>query len=308
MPQSIKDRKFPNNAPCTIIFSADFELAWAWRFAKTFSELERRQIVDRERNNFETILTHFNLHRIPVTWATVGHLFLNECAKNNHAWMSSLNHFENKNWLFNSGHWFDQDPNCSYKEAPHWYAPDLIEMILASPVKHEIACHSFSHIAFNDEICSPLVAMDELKACVMEAKKWGIDLESFVFPGGTYGNFKQLKSFGFTNYRMNQGFDLFYPYLDEHELVVLPSSLNLDDNGLNFSKTFYLMKVRKFVLSAIRSHSVCHFWFHPSMSPYYLENILPKVLAEILKLCEQFSIPIMTMGEMSRFIRSNSAT
>ena len=134
---------------------------------------------------------------IPITWATVGHLFLSECKKEDHNRMRRIPYFENRNWAYNSGDWFDCDPYTNWEKAKAWYAPDLIEKILKSKVNHEIGCHTFSHIDFSDKNCSPEVAEDEIKSCIEAAKKWGIELRSIVFPGGTYGNIEIIKKYGY---------------------------------------------------------------------------------------------------------------
>ena len=139
-----------------VIFSADFEMAWAFRYSKTRKEQAVRMGL-KEREQFPQILDLFNSHHIPVTWATVGHLFLEscECSKNNpaHPEMVKPEYFENRNWKFDSGEWYQHDPCTNREEDPAWYAPDLIKQILESDVPHEIGCHTFSHIDFTYANC-----------------------------------------------------------------------------------------------------------------------------------------------------------
>ena len=45
---------------------------------------------------------------IPITWATVGHLFLDSCRDyENHP---TLENFENDFWLFDKDNWFENVP------------------------------------------------------------------------------------------------------------------------------------------------------------------------------------------------------
>jgi hypothetical protein len=62
-----------------VVFSADFEMAWAFRYSKTLAS-KAVEIGLKERENVPTLLDLFDKYQIPATWATVGHLFLNECS------------------------------------------------------------------------------------------------------------------------------------------------------------------------------------------------------------------------------------
>jgi hypothetical protein len=157
-----------------VVFSADFEMAWAFRFSKT----NRQAAVEKglqERYNVPILLNLFDKNQIPVTWAIVGHLFLNNCARNNlnfaHNEMPRPSYFENPHWIFNSGDWYDNDPCTDYKTDPAWYAPDLVEQIIKSKVNHEIGCHTFSHIDFTYKNCTHKLAEAELNACIKLAEE-----------------------------------------------------------------------------------------------------------------------------------------
>src|SRR3974390_2761936 len=58
--------------------SADFEIAWAFRGR---SEEERLTRGIRCRRNVPKILRMLKETGIPITWATVGHLFLESCER-----------------------------------------------------------------------------------------------------------------------------------------------------------------------------------------------------------------------------------
>ena len=192
-PDISRDKNFSNKKKdAFLVISADFELGWAFRYSKQNPYPEK--MARRARENFPFLLRMFEKYDIPITWATVGHLFLKQCKKGEHDWMHRIPYFENRNWLYNKGDWFDCDPYTYWEKAKAWYAPDLIESILKSKVKHEIGCHSFSHIDLTYKNCPSEVAEDEIKACIEATKVWGIKLKSFVFPGGTYGNFEFSKT------------------------------------------------------------------------------------------------------------------
>ena len=221
----------PSNLEKGIItFSADFEMAWAFRYSKTQNH-NATQLGIEEWENVPVFVNLFERYKIPITWATVGHLFLEKCDcidGKSHPEMVHPRHFENRNWLFDKGSWYDADPCTNYKQDPAWYAPDLIEQIVKSPVTHEIGCHTFSHIDFSDLNCNKELAHSEIEKCVSLAKEKGIQLSSMVFPGGTYGNIKTLREHGFTSYRHPMKYDICLPKFDKEGLLAIPSSTGLD--------------------------------------------------------------------------------
>jgi peptidoglycan/xylan/chitin deacetylase (PgdA/CDA1 family) len=291
---------FPDGAKGGFVISADFELAWAWRYSKTSRQPFKLALekAKQERENVPVFLKMFEEYNIPITWATVGHLFLESCKKGDHDWIKRIPHFNN-HWLFEKGDWYDYDPCSDYKNAPEWYAPDLIEMILKSNVNHEIGSHSFSHLHFRDQVCPPDAADDDIKACIDIASKWGVELKSMVFPGGTNGNYQTLVKYGFTNYRLNSEYDLFYPEKDKLNLVRLPSSFSFEDMGFNWSKEYYIYRYKKYLDKAIETGTVCHGWFHPSEAPWIVNDVFPEVLKYAAQLREKGLLYIATMNDMS---------
>jgi peptidoglycan/xylan/chitin deacetylase (PgdA/CDA1 family) len=285
-----------------IVISADFEMAWAFRYSKTRGKMaEQMGLI--ERQNIPKLLSIFEKHNIQVTWATVGHLFLDSCEKVArripHPNMPRPQFFENINWKYSTGDWYQHDPCKSYIESPAWYAPDLIDQIIKSPVGHEIGCHTFSHIDCTKENCSAGLLNSELLQCIDLAEKKSLKLKSMVFPGGTCGNFEILKNNNFTCYRvpMNNHIDL--PYIDKYGLVAIPSSLCMEKDNYGRSKDSHLKIIRAFLKKTIKHKLVCHFWFHPSMDNWYLENIMPDIFKIIEELRDEGKLTVMTMGDLA---------
>ena len=300
---------FPNGAKGGFVISADFELAWAWRYSKkNKSPLEfGLRKAKQSRENIPVLLKMFEEYNIPITWATVGHLFLESCSQGDHDWMHKIPNFDD-HWSFNKGDWYDHDPYSNNKNSPEWYAPDLIEKILKSKAGHEIGCHSFSHLHFKNQICPPEVADDDIKACVEVAKKWGLTLKSMVFPGGTNGNYNSLAKYGFTNYRQNSKYDLFYPEMGEEGMIRLPSSFSMEDTGFNWSKEYYLYRYKKYIDRAITTGTVCHGWFHPSENAWVIKDLFPEVLKYVTELREKGLLYITTMDKMSELVSHELST
>ena len=285
-----------------VVISADFEMAWAFRYSKNRGKMAE-QMGLKERANVPGVLALFEKYRIPITWATVGHLFLDSCSKAPgsvpHEQMPRPPFFENINWHFTEGDWYQHDPCTDYKKSPAWYAPDLIEMIIKSPVDHEIGCHTFSHIDCTDKNCTPDLLKAEINACIDLADKKGIQLKSMVFPGGTRGNFEILKKSGFTNYRKTTNFHIDIPAIDQYGLVQIPSSYNMDRSKYKWSAARHIKMAKSFVEQAAKHKMVASLWFHPSVDEWYLENVLPGLLESIRKMADAGKIEILTMRQLA---------
>lgn len=278
------EEMYPSPYKACLVISADFELAWGWFMVKSRPPSYAIDKAHQARRNFPILLELFERYQIPVTWATVGHLFLENCSRNNgnlHPEILRLPYFTNEYWSYTKGDWFDSDTASNFVTAPEWYAPDLIQQILDSTVEHEIACHTFSHIDMSNERCPPEVAASELKACCELAKAWGIEPKSFVFPGNLAGNFQSLKKHGFSAYRMEGKYELDYPKKDEYGLWCIPGGINLEKPFSKWKDEYWLGILKRYVDLAIDTGTVCHFWFHPSAEPETFEVILPKILENI---------------------------
>lgn len=299
-----RNKKFPNREKGGLIISADFELSWAWRYTKTGSDYIQKGKQGRE--NFPLIIKILEEYNIPISFATVGHLFLETCKKGEHDWMSRIPYFDD-HWKYTSGDWFDHDPYSDYKKAPEWYAPDLIKMIIDSKVEHEIGCHTFTHIDFSDKNCPKNVAVDEIKACEQAAEKFDVKLKSIVFPGGTWGNISVLKDNNFLIYRRNFGkYDLHYPFRDEFGLLVTPTSGALEFNlNYGWSAKFFLKKLKRHIDKAIESGTIAHLWFHPSCNSFFIKNIFPHFFKYAVAKREKGELWIGTMQEIADYINHN---
>ena len=297
-------KKFPEGQKGGLIISADFELAWAWRYTKTGANyLEKAR---RARTNLPEIINVLNTFNVPITFSTVGHLFLEKCNKGDHDWMARIPHFDD-HWKFINGDWFDHDPYSNYKKAPEWYAPDLIQMIQNSKANHEIGTHTFSHIDFSYKNCPEEVADDELKACVIAAKHYNIKLKSLVFPGGTWGNIEALKRHGIQIYRKNVEQDLAYPWRDEHGLLVTNSSGALEyDRNYGWTSDYFVSRLKKNIDKAIKTNTIAHLWFHPSLDPYFLKEIFPPFLRYVSKQRDNGELWVGTMSQIAEHINQNN--
>ncbi len=301
-------KHIPKPYKAVLIVSADFELAWAFRFTKTekkpvYNALKKAQLA---RKNIPGILSLCEKYNVPITWATVGHLFLNSCQcvdSKPHSNLKRLKYFESPYWKFADGDWFDADPCSNVEKDPEWYAPDLVSNILKSDVKHEIGCHTFSHIDCRESVCTPEVFKSELNECKTLASKNNVDLKSFVYPGHTIGNIDYLKELGFSSYRSNFINTLGQATKRKDGLWEHKSTVEFDIRP-NWTMDYHVYRYKKIIDRAIKNNTTCHFWFHPSFSNKFLTEIMPEVFEYIDK--KRNDIWVTTMEEYTKWLNENS--
>lgn len=277
----------PDPYKSVLLISADFELAWAWRYTKSALNPIEKALKEarQERVNIPLLVNLFEIYHIPITWLTVGHLFLESCNKENgfaHPHLKQLAPFESKFWKFNSKDWFEHDPCSNVKESPEWYCPDLIKLILNSKIKHEIGCHTFSHIDCSDEICSPEVFNAEIDKCKNIAIEWGLILKSFVHPAYSIGNLDELADQGFTNFRTDYNNKLGFPIKHANGLWEIKQTTEFryyDYYSIKYQIQRYITIIKR----AIKTNTIASIWFHPSIHPIFVKQIFPEVLDFINK-------------------------
>jgi peptidoglycan/xylan/chitin deacetylase (PgdA/CDA1 family) len=273
--------KYKGDANATVSISADFELAWAFR-GRT---LEYRESKARNgRANIKWLLNLFDMYNIPITWATVGHLFLENCSNS-----EGRAHNNMPRPLFNDqwkGDWYKHDPCSNYHDHPHWYAPDLIQLILNSKVNHEIGTHSFSHIDFSSNTSSRELVQSEILKCIKVMKPYGLSPKSLVFPfnhmGHQYNDL--LYKLGIIAVRHRDSiYRIVDPLKDVAGLYRIFESMNLRSTSLYD----YWLKAKIFLERAIKLKSAYHIWFHPSdafeVFNYELRNILELIESYVSK-------------------------
>jgi len=280
-----KSFTYSQGTKATVVISTDLELAWAWRYVRDtdYPQKVALQKAQQTRQNLPILLDLFDRFNIPVTWATVGHLFLEGCNNSNghaHPGFPRPPYFENEFWRYAQGDWFDADPCADYHQAPAWYAPDLLRTIISTKVKHEIACHTFSHIDCSDSHCPPEVMDAELAECQRLAAEWRIKLKSFVFPGHMPGNFASLKRHGFIAYRWHSGYELDVPRKDDLGLWQIPGGVCWEKPD-GWPVDSWIRALQRCVDKAIETETVLHFWFHPSCDQVNVEAVFPSTLEYI---------------------------
>jgi hypothetical protein len=287
---------FKNDAKAAACIAADFELSWAFRHRRQAEAEERGR---RERKNIPFILKLLENYACPITWATVGHLFLESCARGAgglaHPDMPRPSH--NPLW---SGDWYMHDPCTHYRKDPCWYAPDLVQSILESSVKHEVGTHSFSHANFTPACADPVLIRREVEESGRVMERFGISPRSLVYPynNRVHAFLGLLSELSIIAVRQrDQHVRLSYPERTPCGVYKLYESLMLR-RARHYD---YLDKVKIFLSTAAKRHAVFHLWFHPSEPLEIFARELRRILEYIDNQRQAGLVWIATMAEIAAY-------
>ena len=309
----------------TMILSLDLELCWG-RFDKLPVPLLEADSFE-ERTQIKRLLSLLDRYGIPATWAVVGHLMLDGCARNGgNAHADVLPHPE-YSWFRKD--WYAYDPCTSAVRSPGWYAPDIVEWIRKAHVRHEIASHSFAHIYYGDAECSASAARADLAAAVAAAEPKDITLKSFVFPRNQVGHLGVLHEHGIHAYRgvdptrFRKGGGLLvktFNFLDQllglppkavHAEEGIPGLWNIPGNHFYMARNGIrkmipiasrVLKGKRGIRRAIQTGGIYHLWFHPfnlNADSDAMLSGLEQLFSYAHRMREQGLLDIQTMDEYS---------
>lgn len=180
----------------TFVLSFDVEFVWGFIENVTIDKWMLKS-VEKVREILDPLLRLIGDYNVPVTWAIVGHLFLDHCD------CEGVPHpnMPRPDYKWFEGDWYKYDPCSDISSAPHWYGRDIVEKIIQfakeSTVDQEIGCHSFSHQMFGDQGCSRELACAEVDECLRVMRDYNIHPKTFVFPLGSVGHIDVIKEKGF---------------------------------------------------------------------------------------------------------------
>lgn len=309
-------------------FSLDLELIWGRFDLPNYQEFILK--IAKERQVIDAILKLAKKYSIPITWATVGHLFLDKCnlydkIKHTEITRPALSCFIRDR--------FELDPATNIKKDPIWYGTDIISKIKKNKI-HEIGSHTFSHVSFGGKYCTAELAESEIRECVSLARKQGVRLSSFVFPYNSIGYLSVLKRYGFTAYRgvqenfiFKRGFiQKFFMLLDllgvikpfvsspimKDGLINIPASMYfISSRGLRryIPKDVRFKKAKRGINMASKKKMVFHMWSHPidfvDDSDHLLLE-LEKIFRYTAQLRDNGLIDTFTMGDIAKETRKFS--
>jgi peptidoglycan/xylan/chitin deacetylase (PgdA/CDA1 family) len=293
---------FWNACKAAVSISADFELNWAFR---SLPPEQRDCLGIAERDNVPYILDLLNEYGVPVTWATVGHLFLSSCTREGkHAHAEMPRPPANPLW---QGDWYKHDPCTSLQRDPLWYAPDLLRQILEAKARHEIGSHSFSHIDFSAQTSDRDLVEREVQQCVTVMEPLGLKLRSLVYPFNHMGHAYHdlLHRLGIIAVRhRDDKVRLSYPMRSVAGVYQIYESMNLRSTNLYD----YRNKAELFIDHAIQHSQSYHLWFHPSDPRPVFEKEFQQILRLIQNEREAGNVWTATMGDLAAYCEARETT
>jgi len=293
---------FRNACGAAVSISADFELNWAFRSLPTE---QRDRLGIAERDNVPYILALLNEYGVPVTWATVGHLFLSSCTREDkRAHPEMPRPPANPLW---QGDWYKHDPCTSLERDPLWYAPDLIEQIMQAKVGHEIGSHSFSHIDFSSQTSGLELVEREMQQCVDLMAPLGLKLRSLVYPFNHMGHHYHdlLRRLGIVAVRhRDDKVRLSYPLRSAAGVYQIYESMNLRSPNLYD----YRNKAELFIDHAIQHGLSYHLWFHPSDPRPVFQKEFRQILQLIQQEREAGNVWTATMSDLAAYCEAREST
>ena len=301
--KNVEVTPFRGDAKAAVTISADFELEWAFR--RVPEEMRRLEGV-RTRQNMPSLLAVFEETGIPITWATVGHLFLEHCerAKCGLAHPNMPRPTMAYNWV---GDWYRLDPCTDLKKHPGWYSPDLIWDIRESKMRHEIGSHSFSHIDFCPEYSTSDLVRRELEECQRLMEKEGLRMRSLVYPRNRMGHqhAELLASLGITAVRhQDPQVRLSYPKRNKCGVYWLYDSMST-----RVARWYdYVEKARIFIEEAVKRNAAYHIWFHPSDPIDVFEKSFYPIVRLVAKLRDRGDVSVATMAELAAYCEAREQT
>lgn len=308
----------------SFVLSIDTELAWGSVHSGAFKQ--RWSHYNQTREVINRLLKLQEKYQIQATWALVGHLFLDSCQA-----QGGVKHPEITRPAYDwfDGDWFDADPCGQASSDPNWYGPDIVKQIQDCQVPQEIGCHGFSHMIVGDAGCSRECFESEIRACLEQAEKWGVNLKSFIFPRNSVGHLDVLAQNGFNSYRGGNPawFTKFSgrygqiarlvdsllpiappvvtPRLVDGGMWDLPASYfypHRDGWAKNIPVSIAVRKSKLGLERAARHNSIFHLWFHPfnlASDPDALLQGLEEVFQQVKRLRDQGKLDNPTMGNLA---------
>jgi len=225
----------------------DFELAWSRARRRNISttSAESLERARRARASFPCLIELTKKYDIPVTIAPVAHVVLSDCAlhetppKFKPSWTNS--------------DWFSVDPKTNLQKNKDYYGFDLMEEVLESGVRHEIASHGFSHIDLSDIDTTKEVAEYEIAESYRILKQIDRGLSTFIFPNNKPEFLEFLGQVGYTIYRGKENKTI---AKDNFGLWCFPRGLWLSPYAVNPKE------INKLILLATQKKQLVNLWCH----------------------------------------------
>jgi peptidoglycan/xylan/chitin deacetylase (PgdA/CDA1 family) len=306
----------------TFVLSLDTEIAWG-----TLDEAaieNARWSFDNYRPLFRELLDLLDERRCPATWAVVGHLFLDTC--DGHPELPQP-HYAGQPAPDSA-----RDPKTNLARDPWYYGRDVLELLRASPLDHDIGSHSFTHVLAGDAAVTRDMWEAQLRSCAQLHRAAGLPMESFVFPRNQVAHVALLPEYGVRVFRGVE--PRWYRRLPAPAARALhlvdrasgwaprtfdPRRLDIEHGVVNLPASQFLMtydgvrraiptrsrvsQARRGLKRAVKGDGVFHLWFHPFNlglgQPGRMLEALARILEEVDRLRSRGDLEVQTMAQVA---------
>jgi peptidoglycan/xylan/chitin deacetylase (PgdA/CDA1 family) len=295
----------------SVVISVDAELGWGFH-DRTAPPMD---LVEASREGWRLLLDLCSEYGIPTTWAVVGHLLLEDC-DGVHADHPA------------PAGWFERERR-EWRDRPELrFGGDLIPRLLAADPGHDVGCHTFSHVVFDDERVTRETVRAELEAAIQAGRRHGIEYDAFVFPRNAVGYRDLLAEAGFTVYRgarsrppegprralakLAAAVDprrvrLVEPSVDEYGLVDVPPSLFLfgfEGRPRTVVETVWddpvVRQAKHGIDRAATQDGIFHMWLHPCQLVDERDvTRVRSVLAHVDRRRQESDLTVETMADVA---------
>ena len=319
----------------TFVISLDFELMWGVFDKRTIRGYGNN--VNGVHSVVPGMLALFKEYNIHVTWAAVGCLYYTELAKLKADLPVVKPQYSNKRYsAYSHVNTIDNVDFITYYSGLH-----LIEQIIETPGQ-EIGTHTFSHYYCLEEGQTIDSFRADIKKSIEKSKQFGLEIRSIIFPRNQYDNsyLKVCREEGILAYRGNEinfiqkprgqkKLNVFIRALRFADTYINITGMNvyreleINDSGLvNVPASFFfrpfrknsgileylkLKRYKKAMLTAARSGSLFHLWWHPhNFGSHQTENLaqLKEILDYYTILNKKFGMQSLHMGEVAEQVTS----
>lgn len=300
----------------TVVLSLDLELAWGHLDHPQLPRvLEAARYVRSQ--GFDRLLGLLVERELPATWAAVGAMFgdgfdpahaLEPATVNGRPWEAPV------------------PTGGTASSAPEYFAPPLLDALLAAAVPQEVGFHGWTHLPFPEMTARR--RDQELAACRDLAARRGFPGTSFVFPRNDVAGLDALRTHGFTCYRdrdprrtprvagpLGRVEVLLDDWLGrtpihvrprvERGLVALPGSTPIrfaEGARRRLPDGWRNRRLRRGVAAAGRSGELFHLWFHPinlHPEPERRLEVVRAWLDDVVAARDAGRIAVRTMGQVA---------
>ena len=276
--------------------------------------------ISKTRNVILKLIDLFEKYEIPVTWAVVG------------AMIDNNNRMANINEIYPNltKELLEEKYNSNQKNSLI-YANDILQSILNSSIKHEIASHSYFHLEYGKASEKQVILDLSYMTDALNNEK--LNTYTHIFSRNNIGHKNLLEKFGIQYYR---GKDIFffenYPkYLKkilyqldmllgwtpsvsepikDGDLINIPGSMifRIPKYGVQkfISAKTLEKKAMKGIKNAILKKQIFHLWFHPFNFAHKENehfNALENILKYVSNQQKQNQIQILTMHSIGKKLK-----